>query len=139
MHFAEEAFESKNRLVKGAIPTEFWVEILESFVDEADYDDTREIGVDIQMKYNELKQLNLENQMDFNIREASLQKKNNDLERTIQKQVEEISALKKSLAASQTLNENLKTKLIEAKTSTNIKVSIHGCHYCWHSHKQKWS
>lgn len=137
LHFPEEAIESnngKNRLVNGAVPTEFWVEILETFDGVTDCDDTSESDTDLQMKYNDLRQSSLKQQMDFNVREASLQKKNHDLERTVRMQSQEISALKKSLNGSQMLIEQLKTKLVEAETSTNIKVNIYGFWNCWHSY-----
>lgn len=80
LHFSEYAFETNNgkiRLKNGAIPTEFWVDIIEAYDDvELDRDDeTQESDIDLQLKYNELKQSYLKMQTDFNVREASLLKK----------------------------------------------------------------
>lgn len=127
LHFSDDAFESKNgkiQLVKGAIPTEFWVDILETFDEKSDCDDTKEIDTDLQTKYNELKQINLDSQNVFYVREASLLKKNHDLEQIVEWQTNEISTLKKSVIASQKLVEKLKMELVEAKAPTNINVGI---------------
>lgn len=136
LHFSEEAFEAKNRLAKEAVPTEFWVEMLEPIVEDLDDDIDVEIDVDFRLKYAELQKFYLRNQMNMNIREASLQKKNAALQRTVQMQSNEISKLKKSLTATQMLIEQMKSKLIQAKTSTNIKVSIFR-RYCWPSRRYR--
>lgn len=69
----------KIQLVKGAVPTEFWVDILQTSDEQSDCDDTQDmnihVDIDLQIKYNELQQLRLKNELDFNVREASLQKK----------------------------------------------------------------
>lgn len=109
---------------KGAIPTEFWVDINYEFEDEIEHDDDQEFSKSqLQVKYDQLLELHLENQLDFNIREAALLKKNQDLEQTVKSQANELSALKKAFTSSQKLIQDMEYELVEAKTQTNIGVS----------------
>lgn len=107
------------------MPTEFWVDINYELENELACDDAQEmeVEVDIQAKYNELQQINLENQLNFNVREAALKKKNQTLEQTVQLQAKEISALERSLASSQKLIEQMKNELVQAKAMTKMTVS----------------
>lgn len=125
LHFLDENIEKiggKIQLKEGSVPTEFWVDINdEPFENESEC----EMDEDFQVKYNELQQLYLEKQLKFNMREISLQEKNKDLERKIQLQAKELSALKKSLASNQTLIEQMKNELVRIKTSTSMSVSVY--------------
>lgn len=128
LHFSQENIETvdgKIYLKRGAVPTEFWIDINYEFEDEYECDDAQEMDADLQVKYNELQKLNLENKLDFNVREAALQKKNQDLTQTVQLQEQEISSLKIALASSQKLIEQMKNELVQAKALTKMTVSIY--------------
>lgn len=126
LHFSQGDFETidgKIHLKKKAVPTEFWVDINYEFDDGIACDDTQEMKTTIQVEYDQLQQLNLENQLNFNVREEALLKKNHDLKQTVQLQAKEITALKASLLSSQRLIEQMKCELVQAKAQTNIAVS----------------
>lgn len=137
LHFSEGEIVLKYgqfHLVQGAVPTEFWVDCTGTFDEDID--------VEVQgndeywrRKHNELKENILKNKTGFEIREISLKEKNQRLNDIIKKQSTEISILKKSLTASQDFveklkleNIQLKSRLLDATTSSNVPVSLSCAH-----------
>lgn len=126
LHFSQENFETiagKIQLKKGAVPTEFWVDINYEFENEVADGDTQEMEANLQVEYDQLQQLYLKNQLNFNVREEELLNKNLDLKETVQLQAKELSALKTALVSCQKLIDQMKCELVEAKVQTNITVS----------------